>query len=734
MKFRLFLYIFTVLASVQQVAAQNQPEALTQAVDTSFVLHEVKSGETIFSLCEKYQVTQKELVAANPDLLFGLKPGNSLQIPVRQNVGFTEHIVKRKQTVFSIARRYRITLDELYLFNPQARKGIQAGQKLRIPIELEEIKNIAPEATADIAEEHIIQQNQVATEEKHIEYFTHQLALGETFFDLEKRFGISQDTLIKLNPALNKGLKPGLSIRIPATNIPESKPVPVNESEFIRHTVREGETIYLLADLYQVRIADLKKANPELQYRGVLPDEELLVPDMRQRIKKYDYQLQDTIWTYPAYQILNDSKQTANISTRKQAVKGKTYHVALMLPLYLNSNDTINRIRVSKTDLLSDSLNLSSIRKNNTFPKDTFIIRKEKIIDSRAENFIHFYEGVLLATDSLRKQGFPIQLHVFDTRRDSLIVKAIIRQEKFLNMDLIIGPVFPELQRAVSAFSAKNRIPMVSPLSAAGNFENWNPYYFKINPTKDFLIDRTAEWITDEYFNSRFFVLKMGEYKHLQEADLVEQCRNRLNATGYYAQSKENLFVEYNAAANGFHGLPNLLSSRRENVFIIPATSEGQISVAITNLNTLAEKYNIRVIGLSSFKNYKSIQPEYFHQVQLQYLTHYFIDYQSLPVNRFVGLFRQQFGTEPNEFSFQGFDVAYYFMSALHRFGKELKNQISGYQLPLNQLNLNFQKVSKTGGVMNQGVFDIGYQKDFSIKNNGLVNPASALPKKNDVN
>lgn len=720
MKFRLFLYGFFMIVCMQQLAAQEQSDLNIIPADTTFISHEVKAGETIFSLSEKYQVSQKDLIAVNPELLFGLKPGSFLRIPVMNNEAFTEYIVKKKQTVFSIARRYRITLDELYRYNPQARKGIQAGQKLRIPLEMNASGKVEPVSTEEVVEEQIVKEIAVAPKvTKRAGYFTHKVAAGETIFDLERRYGMSADSLIALNPAISKGLTPGLKLRIPIDRVPEMKSEPENESEFIRYRVAEGETIYSLADLFQVRVAELKAANPELKYRTVLTGEELLIPDKRLRMKRYDDMLQDTVWASPQYRLLDNLDRDEIYSQ----VSGKKYQVALLLPLYLNSNDTVNRVRVSKEELLGDSLSLNSMLKSLNLPKDTFQIRADKVIDPRSENFMHFYEGVLLAVDSLNKRGLSIELHVFDTRRDSSTVLRIIRQESFLNMDLIIGPVFPEQQRAVSAYSAKNRIPMVSPLSAAGSFEKWNPYYFKVNPTKEKLISKTAEWFADEFFNARVFVLKMGDYKHLPEASLVEQCRNRLNETGYYLNNKEVLFREYDASKEGFRGLTYLLTSRRQNVFIVPASSEGQVSVAVTNLNTMAEKYPIRLIGLPSFKNYKSIQPEYYHQVQLEYLAHYFTDYESLPVNQFIGKFRKQFGTEPNEFSFQGFDVAYYFMTALHQFGKQLITEIPGFNLPLNQLNLDFQRVSKTGGFMNEGLFDVCYQKDFSIKNNGLVNP-----------
>ena len=727
MKFEFSLFLLILIFATLPLSAQNTPDEQVSLDGKTYILHQVQDGESIFSICEEFGIEQKMLVAANSNLIFGLTPGNTIKIPVPDEAKFIEHKIKRKQTVFSIARQYEITLDELYRFNPGARKGVEPGQILRIPVKNEEQFE---QITESVEQETEVEQSSNQVNTNRAKYFYHQLEPAETFFDLEKRYGISQDTLIAINQVLQNGIKPGSVIKVPMTYIPEIISEPENEGEFIRHQVQDGETIYNIASRFKVKISQLKNMNSELDYRDLIVGEELLVPDKSLRRKIYDETLGDSIWILPNYELAHSYSGLPEPCDTDQQSGEKTYQVALMLPLFLNANDTINHIPVSTKELLADSVFMRTYKRGMPLPKDTFKIRTDKIIDPRSENFMHLYEGVLMAADSLQKQGMKFELYVFDTNRDSSVVQSLIQRDIFREMDLIIGPVYPNLQGIVSPFSAKNRIPMVSPLSAAGDFENTNPYYFKVNPNKEYLIQETARLITEKYFDKNFIVLKMGEYKHLAEASLVDQCRDRLFSTGYYDQSKDVLFHEYDFEAEGIWGIQRILSPVKENVFIIPAVNEGQISVAVTNLNTLAEQADIRLVGLSGFKGYRSIQPEYFHQTQLQYLTHYFIDYESLPVNRFIASFRKKFATEPNEFSFQGFDLAYYFMTALHLYGKEMVHCIPNFKMELNQLNLNFRKVSKLGGFMNYGLVNVGYEKDFNIRNKGFYSPNYLIPLK----
>ena len=85
---------------------------------------------------------------------------------------------------------------------------------------------------------------------------------------------------------------------------------------------------------------------------------------------------------------------------------------------------------------------------------------------AKSLSFLAFYQGVLMAVDQLSKNGLNVKLFVYDTEKSSSNVESLVKKPEFLDLDLIIGPVYPEVQHLISDLSAKNRIPMVSPLSA----------------------------------------------------------------------------------------------------------------------------------------------------------------------------------------------------------------------------------------------------------------------------
>ena len=113
--------------------------------------------------------------------------------------------------------------------NPSAKKGIEPGQILRIPVITSPVQNEINETTSSDIQE--MPEKPLADNfKKRTDYFYHQLESGETLFDLEKKYGLPKDSLLAMNPILEKGILPGVKIRVPASQLPVILSEPVNET------------------------------------------------------------------------------------------------------------------------------------------------------------------------------------------------------------------------------------------------------------------------------------------------------------------------------------------------------------------------------------------------------------------------------------------------------------------------------------------------------------------------
>jgi LysM repeat protein/ABC-type branched-subunit amino acid transport system substrate-binding protein len=111
-------------------------------------VHTVVQGETLSQIAQKYKVSIDQLLKANPGLSpNNIKPGQQIKIPqtgdVTESVGkgaYKLHVVQQGETLFGIARKYNVTVDELKLANPGLNETIQIGQQIRVPVKGEEVR------------------------------------------------------------------------------------------------------------------------------------------------------------------------------------------------------------------------------------------------------------------------------------------------------------------------------------------------------------------------------------------------------------------------------------------------------------------------------------------------------------------------------------------------------------------------------------------------------------------
>jgi hypothetical protein len=105
----------------------------------------------------------------------------------------------------------------------------------------------------------------------------------------------------------------------------------------------------------------------------------------------------------------------------------------------------------------------------------------------------------------------------------------------------------------------------------------------------------------------------------------------------------------------------------------------------------------------------------------MHYINPYFVDYSDANTIAYVERFKANFGTEPNSYGIQGFDAAYYFLSALFWYGNGFGDCIEKHEVKLVQGSYAFKKVSQGSGYLNKGVSVISYTPSFEVKRKSVL-------------
>ena len=221
-----------------------------------FTSHRVKKRETIFGITQQYKITEDELKKYNKVLYASpLQKKMELRIPkfktpiVQENAmnsdDYEKYIVAPKETRWSIAHKYGITIDSMLVLNPSLSKNtnyLSEGFELLMP-------KVAGSTVS----------NQVT--ELFISY---TVPPKMNFYRLEQEFGVKSDEIVRLNPEITErgGLKEGMVIRIPERKI---DPGEINTDNYIFYEVKPKQNEFRLTRKFGMTWAELVELNPDLK-------------------------------------------------------------------------------------------------------------------------------------------------------------------------------------------------------------------------------------------------------------------------------------------------------------------------------------------------------------------------------------------------------------------------------------------------------------------------------------
>ena len=190
----------------------------------------VKSGDSLWSISKKLGVTVDELKKANNLTSNLLSIGQVLKIPSTEieTSGEVIYTVKSGDSLYSIARQYGLTVDEIKRYNNLTSNLLSIGQKLKIPTMIE--TPTTSEGTVYIVKS------------------------GDNLYSIAKQYGLTADEIMKYNNLTSNLLSIGQVLKIPTT----STSLPSTE---VIYTVKSGDNLYSIAKQYGLTADEIMKYN-----------------------------------------------------------------------------------------------------------------------------------------------------------------------------------------------------------------------------------------------------------------------------------------------------------------------------------------------------------------------------------------------------------------------------------------------------------------------------------------
>jgi LysM repeat protein len=584
---------------------------------------------------------------------------------------FYLHTVKEGENIYRISLAYGVKQKDIILANPDAISGnIKAGQVLKIPSEPAGIKSIQ-----NIESDNFIYH---ITEEQ------------QTIFFLTQKYNVSKEELFKYNPELEfSNLEVGQVVRIPkklnVSDVAETfRPI----ENYVDHKVRRKETKYSISREYNITVDELIAANPILNTEDLKAGSVIKIP------VKSEMQISTAALLSKRDSVLV-SKMDSVIAVPCDSTYKKfseQFKIALLLPFSiedLETRATLDSLAAAKSHEKTVSTEL--------LPRTVFSLE--------------FYQGFLIAVDSLKRAGFSAKIHTFDTGRDLDKLSKILSNPEMLKMDLIIGPFFTEGVEKVNHFSYTNKIKFVSPIVFLDTVCH-NPYAFQILPGDKNALSFILNFI--QSVPNKNIILALNP-------NVVEKPVNDC----YKRVLNEKLPKAYKVFENPLklEKLTDLMKDSVENIIIVPSSDETYIIQLFSRISLDSKKYNIKVFGDPACSGLRNVDQDYFHNIQFHFYTPFYANYQLYMVKKFVHGYRRKYDFEPQEFlkeginfAFLGYDVGTYFMNALGKRGKNFENCSHLTDSRLIYSFLKFEKEYAEGGYVNKGLRMMMFTKDYYLK------------------
>ncbi len=573
----------------------------------------------------------------------------SLGTSAQENQSYFLHTIEKGQSLYSIASMYGVSQSDIIKLNPGSDEKIFIGRTLRIP-----------RSAANIQKETY-----------------HTIETGETLYRLTVKYNVSAKAICDANPGLSaENFRIGQVIRIPSTTEPQTMvPVETQSSTVVAnnnilgpvesrcrdmHKVKRKETVFSISREYGISEAELIAANPELKGENKIKKGTFLcIP----------YPKAQTEQNIQSQAIPTDSELFRE--NRKKTERFSTIKAAVILPF------------------------LDGVSK------------------SESSRMVEYYEGLLMAVDSLKRTGTSIDLYTYNSGPESASLNSILGKSEMKDMDIIFGPLYQQHIKPLAEFAKKQDTRLVIPFTSKDNTVFQNPAVYQINTPQSYLYSEVYDHFVRQFPNANVIFIEASQGTK-DKAEFIKGLKDELRNRSIPMKSlKEDVTVE---------SLKTVLRTDRENIFIPTSGSNLTLIKILPQLTLLVREQpesRVHLFGYPEWQTYTKDHLEAFFELDTYFYSSFYTNNLLPAAINFTKSYRRWYGKEMDErypkFGMLGFDTGYFFLKGLARYGSSFEKNMQGLDLIPIQTGFKFQRVNNWGGFINKKVFFVHFTKNFEL-------------------
>ena len=612
-----------------------------------------------------------------------------------QNINGVEYYVytvEASEGLYRISKKFNVLQADIYKANPGITEAIKAGQTLYIPV------NNGNSGKS---------MQKSGSQKKVIE---HKVLAKQTLYSISKMYGVEQSDIVGMNPEIQGNtIKIGQTLKIPISNMTKGEeqervinqindtqlPPQSNTSnrnvkkKYVTYEVKnKKETLYSISKQFGVSINEIIEANPYAQ-DGIKKGDILQIPIDEKNIPKTSgnelyhlVQPKETI--YGICKQYNISKEDLFRRNPRLQTEGLKY------------GDTIFIASAEKT--LGNTTDDNTRTYKIAYLLPFSIGEKERNVN--IERFIDFYRGSLIAMEDIKTSGVSLEVYTFDTQLGTSKTQEIVKSKLPKDIDLIIGPAYPEQISQVASFAKKNNIVQVVPFTSHISNSDRYAQQYQFNPVPNDLDKIVAANIFNKFKDNNIYMVYFSNEENEKSFYTLPEQLERL------MKSKSVRYVKLNVNDISKDKIASIANNNKHNLMVIRQcqTSDFQELIDMFDNNTR----NITFVTEHNIFDYaqkdKSLKNKDFVSYSL---------FNTAPTNKYISSYNNYFPTRskaqstPN-YDLLGYDITLYFCKAL----QPNKQLIFPQDVALQQSTFNFTK--QNNAFLNTGCFI------YRLKNNNI--------------
>ncbi|MBD5253585.1 MAG: LysM peptidoglycan-binding domain-containing protein [Barnesiella sp.] len=590
------------------------------------------------------------------------------ELPVTTINGKLYHYykVEGKESIYSVVHKLKVPKDELLRYNPSATEGLKSGMTLYYPFDDSAVESAEPEVTEPARSDKSDQSDRseesapaipAAPADPAPSDDTHLVQRGETIYSLARRYGVSEDDLMKWNPSLADGLKADSRIIVKAPEAETPMEISGDRTEITSTTgqpatapalpegylVKEKETFYSIARDHGITVPELEAANPQVS---------LLKAGMILTIPR----AADTIAVEPAPLPEENAGPQVIEPAEADSLVSHNVNIALILPFMTG----------------------------------------EKPVSKQAQRFTEFYKGFLIAVDSLRNSGKAINILALDSHGSTDTVRHLLTRPDLKEMDAVIAPDNAAQLAYIARWGLDNDVRVYNAFVIKDDTYVGNPMMLQSNIPSELMLEKAAESLVASLGSSTPVIVTRSGVE-ADKTDFLKELNDRLSRSGITPVT-----VEFD------HRLTpaslSALSATGDYVFITVTGKQAEVNRILPGLidwHRNAPSARIKVWGYPEWIAFRGDTQQNMHALTTTIYSRFAPDEEIYRNKKFDATFKRWYGSEMENATprqgLLGFDTGMYLL----RLGLLDKPTPSGVRYSGIQTDYDFHQIPSGGWVNN---------------------------------